>query len=277
MFRGSQQPNEIKDNHRRAISFIREAATSGADLAVLPEYHLADFFPSHDSAIRQQCANWKTYLNAYCDLAKECNICIVPGSLGELHDDNTLVNAAYFIDNNGEIKGKYEKKNLWHPERPFVKSSKNDSRHVAFDTPLGKVGILICWDLAFPEAFRELIMQGAKIIIVPAFWRYSDASEVGLKRNPKSEGAFLDAAVVSRAFENTCAVLFCNVAGPASEGFAGLSQVAMPFLGCVDKFNNSDEGMRIISLDMNILEEAEVAYKIREDMATPDWHYGYRQ
>jgi hypothetical protein len=51
----------------------------------------------------------------------------------------------------------------------------------------------------------------------------------------------------------------------------------MPFLGCVDKFGNSDEGMRIVSLDMNILEEAEVAYKIREDMATADWHYGYRQ
>lgn len=273
----ASQPNEIEDNHRRAISFIREAAISGANLAVLPEYHLADFFPSHDPAIKQQCANWKTYLNAYCRLAKECNICIVPGSLGELHDDNILVNAAYFIDNNGNIKGKYEKKNLWHPERPFVKGSKNESRHVAFDTPLGKVGMLICWDLAFPEAFRELIMQGAKMIIVPAFWRYSDASEIGLKHNPKSEGAFLDAAVVSRAFENTCAVLFCNVAGPASEGFAGLSQVAMPFLGCVDKFENSEEGMRIISLDMNILAEAEAIYKIREDMATPDWHYGYRQ
>lgn len=148
---------------------------------------------------------------------------------------------------------------------------------MAFDTPLGKVGMLICWDLAFPEAFRELIIQGAKVIIVPAFWRYSDASEIGLKHNPKSEGVFLDAAIVSRAFENTCAILFCNVAGPESEGFAGLSQVAMPFLGCVDRFDNSDEGMRIVDLDMNILEDAEATYKIREDIATPDWHYGYRK
>jgi predicted amidohydrolase len=65
---------------------------------------------------------------------------------------------------------------------------------------LGKVGVLICWDLAFSESFREPIAQGAKIIIVPAFWKYSDAGEVGIKRNPESEGDFLDAAVVSRAF-----------------------------------------------------------------------------
>ncbi|KAJ5689553.1 hypothetical protein N7462_003945 [Penicillium macrosclerotiorum] len=269
------KPNEIESNHLRAVAFIKDAAASGAHLAVLPEYHLADFFPSHDSEIRKQCANWKRYLDGYCTLARECGICIVPGSLGELHEDDTLVNATYFIDNAGVIRGRYEKKNLWHPERPYVKGSKNDSRHVAFDTPLGKVGMLICWDLAFPEAFRELIMQGAKMIIVPAFWRYSDAGDVGMKLNAKSEGDFVDAAVVSRAFENTCAVVFCNVAGPASEGFAGLSQVALPFLGRVDRFDNSEEGMKIVSVDTNVLEEAENVYKVREDLATPDWHYGY--
>lgn len=230
------QPNEIESNHQRAISFVRDAAAAGASLAVLPEFHLADFYPSHEPAIRQQCANWKSYVYSYCALAKELNICIVPGSLGELHEDNAIVNAAYFIDNQGAIRGKYEKKNLWHTERPYVKGSKNDTRHVAFDTPLGKVGMLICWDLAFPEAFRELIIQGAKLIIVPAYWKYTDAFEVGMKRNPKSEGVFLDATVVSRAFDNTCAVVFCNAAGPQTEGFAGLSQVAMPFLGHVERF-----------------------------------------
>lgn len=270
------QPNEIEANHLRAVSYIKDAAAAGTHLAVLPEYHLGDFFPSHDPEIRKQCANWKKYLDAYCALAKECKICIVPGSLGELHDDNTLVNATYFIDNAGVIKGRYEKKNLWHPERPYVKSSKNDNRHTAFDTPLGKVGLLICWDLAFPEAFRELIMQGAKMIIVPAFWRLSDAGDVGLKFNPKSEGDFVDAAVVSRAFENTCAVVFCNVGGPSSEGFAGLSQVALPFLGRIERFDNSDEGVKIVSVDMDVVEEAEGVYKVREDLATPDWHYGYK-
>ena len=115
------------------------------------------------------------------------------------------------------------------------------------------------------------------MIIIPSFWRYTDASEVGMKRNPKSEGDFLDAAVVSRAFENNCAVVFCNACGPSSEGFAGLSQVALPFLGRIERFEGCEEGMKIVPVDMQVLEEAEGAYKIREDLATSDWHYGYRR
>jgi predicted amidohydrolase len=79
-----------------------------------------------------------------------------------------LLPVAYFISNDGSILSSYQKKNLWHPERPHLTSSKH-TPHVAFDTPLGKVGMLICWDLAFPEAFRELIAGGAKTIIIPTF------------------------------------------------------------------------------------------------------------
>ena len=49
------------------------------------------------------------------------------------------------------------------PERDHLTGSGRDI-HEVFDTPIGKVGLLICWDLAFPEAFRELIAQGAKIM-----------------------------------------------------------------------------------------------------------------
>jgi predicted amidohydrolase len=64
--------------------------------------------------------------------------------------------------------------------------------------------MLICWDIAFPEAFRELITQGAKIIIIPCFWGLRDCSEEGLRYNPGSEALFIDSALTTRAFENTC-------------------------------------------------------------------------
>lgn len=51
------------------------------------------------------------------------------------------------------------------PERDHLTGSGRDV-HEVFDTPIGKVGLLICWDLAFPEAFRELIANGAKIMYV---------------------------------------------------------------------------------------------------------------
>jgi predicted amidohydrolase len=89
------------------------------------------------------------------------------------------------------------------PEREHLTGSGRDI-HEVFDTPLGKVGMLICWDLAFPEAFRELIAQGAKLIIVPTFWTLNDCSPAGLKLNPSAEALFLDSVLTARAFENTC-------------------------------------------------------------------------
>lgn len=204
----------------------------------------------------------------------------MPGSFAELRreDDTTeegkqkLVNATYFIDHHGTILGRYEKKNLWHPERGHVTAGR-DTPHRAFDTPFGKVGLLICWDLAFPEAFRELIAQGAKMVVMPSFWKLTDAGDIGLRRNPLSEKVFMDSALVGRAFENTCAVVYCNAGGASSDGFVGCSQVTVPFLGCVGRVESSEEALKVIDVDMNLVDESESVYKIREDMASPCWHY----
>jgi predicted amidohydrolase len=64
------------------------------------------------------CDQWETYLKKYQDLAKACEICIVPGTIVERHKDakteeDRLLNIAYFIDQKGDILGKYVKKNLW--------------------------------------------------------------------------------------------------------------------------------------------------------------------
>jgi predicted amidohydrolase len=266
---------QIEANHTKACDFIRTAASQGAHLAVLPEYHLTNWVPS-DPLFPTLCAQSKKYLDAYCALAAELNINIVPGTIVEQLDDKSLVNIAYFISNTGAILSSYQKKNLWHPERPHLTSSKHEP-HEAFDTLLGKAGMLICWDLAFPEAFRELIAGGAKIIIIPTFWTLSDCTEAGLAHNPLSEALFLESMVVARTFENTCAVVFVN-AGGARDGktgsYAGLSQVAVPFKGALGKLG-PEEGMSVVEVDMQILEDAEDNYKVREDMGREEWHYAY--
>lgn len=272
------KPMQIEQNFNKAASYIRSAAAQGVELVVLPEYHLTNWVPK-DPNFLSLCRQWEIYLKKYQNLAKECKICIVPGTIVERRDgaekEDQLLNVAYFIDHTGEIIGKYIKKNLWGPEREHLTSSGRDV-HEVFDTPLGRVGMLICWDLAFPEAFRELIYQGAKIVIIPTFWTLNDCSEVGLKFNPSAEAVFLDSVLTARTFENTCAIIFANAGGPPGHGYAGLSQITVPYIGPLTRLGSCAEGMSVVDLDLGILEDAEENYKVRADLARDDWHYDYR-
>lgn len=132
---------------------------------------------------------------------------------------------------------------------------------------------------AFPEAWRELIADGAKIICLPTFWTLSNADETGGKWNVNAERVFVDTTVTARACENTCAVVMANVGGPPnkpSKLYQGDSCVTVPFLGPISKIDGPAEGMIIADLDMQVLEDAEKDYQIRADLARTDWHYDYR-
>ncbi|KKY27202.1 putative nitrilase cyanide hydratase and apolipoprotein n-acyltransferase [Phaeomoniella chlamydospora] len=273
-------PLNPSSNFARAADFIRKSKADGAVLAVLPEYHLLSWVPD-DPKHAELAGEWQAYLTKYQELAKELAICIVPGTIVRKIKDNggkdILVNIATFIDYTGKICGEYQKKNLWHPERMHLTSSGVAVPHIAFDTPLGRVGMVVCWDLAFPEAFRAMVRDGAQLIILPTFWMSTDCSPKGLVRNPEAEALFLNSTLTARAFENTCAVVFVNAGGKKEDGYLGLSQVAMPFIGPLkgSLLEGSAEGVGIVDVDMEILNEAEENYKVREDLAREDWHYEY--
>lgn len=82
--------------------------------------HLTNWVPKLEGFL-EACDPWETYLKKYQALAKECSICIVPGTIIERHRDaekeeDKLLNVAYFVGNDGEILGRYVKKNLWYPK-----------------------------------------------------------------------------------------------------------------------------------------------------------------
>lgn len=227
------------------------------------------------------------YLEKYCALARELRICLVPGTIIERHPkspgskspgpvltnkdgDYQLFNVAYFISESGVLLGKYAKKNLWDGER--LHQSPGSEKHSAIDTPLGKIGLLICWDLAFPEAFRELIRDGAQIIIVPTCWTLDESMAYGLKLNPNYESLFLNSMITARAFENTGAVVFANAGGPA-DIYVGQSQITMPFLGPVGGVLDHSEGLLFAEIDTEVLRQAELNYQVREDISREGWHY----
>ncbi|KAJ6786961.1 hypothetical protein PWT90_04598 [Aphanocladium album] len=283
-------PLDVEGNFKRATEYIQRAAADGAHIAVLPEYHLADFYAQlKDPAAAV--ATSASYLKRYQALAKELRIGIVPGTMLEVKTEGTaasddfrgeLANSAYFIGPDGSLLGRYQKKNLWHPERPHVVAD-SESPHQAFDTPWGRVGLLICWDMAFPEATRTLVADGAQIVICASCWLADDGG-AGREVNPECEALFLRNACVSRAFENTCAIVFVNAAAPlgTTDGkddrgleFIGQSQAAMPLQGTTCMLGRAEE-MRVIDLDMKVLDVAENVYKIREDMSRPGWHYPFK-
>lgn len=76
-------------------------------------------------------------------------------------------------------------------------------------------------------------------------------------------------------------MIFVNAGGPpgsSNSNYAGLSRVAVPFLGALgdETKDSGEEGMSIVDLDMAHVEQAEANYKVREDLAREDWYYTYR-
>ncbi|ROW03626.1 hypothetical protein VPNG_07149 [Cytospora leucostoma] len=286
------KPNDPAANFAKAESEIRKAAANGCHVAILPEFHLTGWDPEHPDFITAS-TDSQAYLPRYQSLARELDISIVPGTICESHPatehaphghetldgKEELRNMAHFISaGTGAVAGSYQKKNLWHPERPHLAPGRHQP-HSAFDTPLRgadgapvRAGLLVCWDLAFPEAFRALIADGAQVIFIPSYWTVTDVDEAGLALNPDSERTFLESCVVSRAFENTACVVFCNK--------GGCSQVALPIVGRVrneggGEVGLDEEGTVYSEVDLDVLRVAEENYKVREDIKGRGWHYGY--
>jgi hypothetical protein len=108
---------------RSSTRMYTELNSHSSKSQLYPETNvLNDFLTSwvpQDPGFADLCAQWETYLKKFQALAKEHKICIVPGTIVEKHEEEksdkyNLLNVAYFIDHEGEILGKYVKKNLWY-------------------------------------------------------------------------------------------------------------------------------------------------------------------
>ncbi|KAK1831504.1 carbon-nitrogen hydrolase [Podospora conica] len=290
------KPLEPASNFAYAERQIRRAASSGAHLAVLPEYHLTSWVPTSSSFASCCIDSAAQYLPKYQALARDLNIHIVPGTVvvgagkeasvdaATPPETRQLRNLAYLLAaGTGEILASYQKRNLWHPERGIITPGLGPatehgldtaaSPHVAFDLPIPgtqdtiRAGLLICWDLAFPEPFRMLACeQGAELIIIPAFWHIQRIDPAVLRINKESEVRFLDAAVAARAYENTCAVVLCNA--------LGRSQVTVPMRGSLGggPLGVEEDNVLQAEVDFGELRFAESVYKVRSDVKGEGWY-----
>jgi len=99
----------------------------------------------------------------YCQLAKEHDIWLIPGSLYE-NFDNEIFNTTSVINNEGEVIQRYRK---IYPFFPYEKGISCGKDFVVFDVPQGRIGVAICYDLWFPEVARQMVSMGAEVLIYP--------------------------------------------------------------------------------------------------------------
>lgn len=252
----------VTENLQKAEKFIAKASNSGADIIVFPE----DFVTGSIEGTGKLIDYNHTHRKHFQVLAKKYKINIVPGSIIE-GGKTGVYNTAYYIDSNGKVIGKYRKVHLWISEQADYTPG---NKAVVFKTKFGKIGLIICWDLAFPEIFRAMVKREVEIVICPSYWCYGDAGQ-GIKYDANSEAKQIDALCVARAFENEIILVHCNAAGAYqsvnySDPSVGHSQITTPFKGVVKKLAHHKEVMFIQEIDTAILSVAEKSYQIRKNL-----------
>ena len=108
----------------------------------------------------------------YCQLAKELDIWLIPGSLYEQVGEQ-IFNTTPIINNKGEVIKRYRK---IYPFQPYEVGISAGNEFVVFDVPQGRIGVAICYDLWFPEIARAMVCQGAEVLIYPTLTGTIDRS-----------------------------------------------------------------------------------------------------
>lgn len=245
-------------NFERIEWFVKQAAGAGANIVVFPEDCITGSIFGDLSKLDKDQSN----KNRFQTFAKKYRIDVVTGSsMEKTHEGN--FNTSYYINATGEVLGMYRKNHLYPSENTFLSSGTEAS---VFATDYGKVGIVICWDMLFPEIFQRLKAQGVQMIFCPSYW-YQEIADPMTSRNPHSESQLLDALCLTRAVETNAALIYCNAAGvmknPNSsvDTLIGHSQAVMPAIGSLQRIDGNDERLIVADIDLSQLKETENIYR----------------
>ena len=212
---------------------LRRVAASGANLVVLPEMWSSGFAYKN---LNELAGRTDGIVAELLELSRELKL-VICGSMPEPHGAKVF-NTVHLIDN-GRLAGVYRKLHLFSllgEERAF---DGGDAWLLA-DTTLGKVGVIICYDLRFPELSRRLAVEGAHLICVPAQW-------------PKPRQEHWRTLLRARAIENQLYVVACNACGPIGKlDFFGMSMIIDP-KGELQAEGGAGEGEISAPLDMQLM------------------------
>ena len=159
-----------EENIAKADKLVREAATNGAQIIILPELFETNYFCQERNYDCYKLAT-KTEDNPaikhFSFVAKELNV-VLPISFFE-KAGNTTFNTVAIIDADGSVLGTYRKTHIpddhYYQEKFYF--SPGDTGFKVWETAYGTIGVGICWDQWFPEAARCMALMGAQLLIYP--------------------------------------------------------------------------------------------------------------
>ena len=231
-----------EENLKASVDFINRAADRKASLICFPEFQMA-FSPLKQSPkdLANNVAEFidgGNFVSALCRSAKRNKIGVIATVYERNKNKNEfkVYDTAVIINNKGQITSVYRKLHLYNA-LGFRESDKLIQGNVIekpISTLVGNIGLMICYDIRFPEMSRILTVNGADILVVPSAWVYGIMKEDHWRT-----------MIMARAIENGSYIIAPDQVGNI---FSGRSMVADPF-GTVLLDMGDKQGMDVVEID----------------------------
>ena len=210
---------DIEHNLFKTLGLIREAGARGADLILFPEIQLTPFFPQYPGmdvsnyVLREEDAA----VHAVCEACRSSRIFAAPNFY--LRYEGKQYDTSLLIDRDGQIVGRQKMVHVAQCpcfyEQDYYTPS--DEGFQVFDTELGKLGIVVCFDRHYPESVRTEALRGADLILVPTANTSAEPSEL------------FQWEIKIQAFQNSVFIAMCNRVGQEGDmHFSGESILCGP-------------------------------------------------
>ena len=201
---------DVAANLEQARELLEAAAARGAQLAALPENFSFMGLKDADKRAIAEADGSGPVQEFLAGSARRLGLWIVGGTVPlRAGPDGRVAAASLVYDAHGRRVGRYDKIHLFDVDLPERAESYRESAHVApgahavvLDTPVGRLGLSVCYDVRFPELYRQLSAQGAQILAIPSAF------------TAPTGRAHWETLLRARAIENLCYVI-----APAQSGF----------------------------------------------------------
>ena len=239
-----QSSTDKKDNRRTALAMIEEASAKNAKLIAFPEFLMGFSPPNQTAEELAQIAETADgpFISSLRDAAKTTGIAVLATIYETSPTPNRVFDTALWIDARGNIASVYRKLHLYDA----FGFKESDKFYPGADiAPLARsgenqFGIMICYDLRFPELARMLALEGANILAAPSGWVQGD-----LKID------HWQTMVKARALENGCYVIAPDQVGNI---YIGHSMIVDP-LGRTVADLGAKECLEVVELDLNLVRD----------------------